>query len=509
MDNIEFENLNIATKIKLGDVQVKNIVNINTENEKITKVLTVSANPVIENISVTPTTAKFDGFVDYDLLVVLESGDIVPLTQKSNFSQTFENSALTNESIVNIYPNLLEVNNISNSGGDISYSSLINFELYLVEKNTEICCAKPIENVFVKEGDFSFNSLVNNVDYNGSVDFEIAKDSKVNKILFVSNFATIKSIIPSTDYFVASGEVYSTVIYQSEDGLIKYLNKTTTFSEEIESAGVNKESIIQAQVKTKESVVVENSEKAVFAFETPIQISAQIYNKTLSKCIIDAYSLKNEVNLTTTSFNDDEFISTRQTEENILTNFVLADNIPLVDKILAITPIGVSVVNQIVKDGELLLEGIATINVIYYFEDEDGNNILNSIDVEVPYSINLNVTDLKEEDKVISQIVLGDINIKNKRGKELEILAEVKVNYDIIKPSISAITTNISVGEEKPQKDYSLEIYLAKENQTLWDIAKELNVSSSDLVLQNSDLTLPLSSGEKIIAYRQRIVDFE
>ena len=147
-------------------------------------------------------------------------------------------------------------------------------------------------------------------------------------------------------------------------------------------------------------------------------------------------------------------------------------------------------------------------NGITYIEDEEGNNILNSLDIEVPYSLNISVSDLEEKDRVVSQIVLGDINVKNKRGKDLEILAEAKINYDIIKNNISAITTQVVLGEEKSQKDYNLEIYQAKENQSLWDIAKELNISTADLISQNGELTLPLKSGEKIISYKQRKVDF-
>ena len=510
MDNLESEKLNIATKTKLGVSQVKNTAIINTlDNVKITKVLTVSAKPRIENILVGNTEVKFDGNVEYDLLVALENNEIVPFTQKTSFSQVFENSSIMPETIINIYPELIELNNISNQNGDIAYSSLINFEIFSIGINSNICCAKSLDNVFVKESEISYNTFGGNIVYDSIVNFEISKDSKVNKVLFVNSFANIKSVITSTNYFVVSGEIYSTIVYQSEDGLIKSINRETSFSEEIENQNINKESVIQVFVQTKETTVIENSEKNSFSFDTPLQIIAQIYNKSSKGCIVDAFSLTNEVNLTTTSFEEDEFITTRQAEENILTNFILADNIPLVDKILAITPINISIVNQIVKDSELLLEGIATINLIYYFEDDDGNNILNSIDVEVPYSITANIPDLNEGDKIVTRVILGDVSIKNKRGKELEILAEAKINYDIVKSTISAVTTELSLGEDKPQKDYALEIYLAKEGQTLWDVAKELNMSTVDIVAQNSDLTLPLSSGDKVVVYRQRIVDFE
>lgn len=510
MNNTENDKLNIATKVKLGNVQNKNSVTLsNIEENKITKVLTISAKPIIENVLVQNGAVKFDGTIDYDLLIVLENNNIVPLTQKTSFSQIYENSIIEEESIININSSVLEVSNISSNVGDITYSSLIGFDIYLVKQNIIVDHARPTENIFVKENEMTYNSFVNNVVYDCVINYEINKDSRINKILFVNNCATIKSVIPAKDYFVVSGEVYLSIIYLSEDEQIKCINKEVSFSEEIESVGVTKESILQVQIKTKESIVVENTEKSIFNFDTPVQIFAQIYNKGSVKNIADAYSLKNEINLTITSFDEDDFIPTRQVEENILTNFVLPENIPLIDKILAVTPINISIVNQMVKDEELLLEGIANINLIYYFEDDNGNNVLNSLDVELPYSIVFNVSDLKESDKVISEICLGDINVKNKRGKELEILAEVKVNYDIIKNKISAITSKIEIGEEKMPKDYALEIYLAKENQTLWDIAKELNVSTSDLVAQNSELTLPITNSEKIIAYRQHIDNIE
>ena len=509
MDNTEIEKLNIATKTKLDTLQIKTTAIINSlDNLKITKVLTVSAKPRIENVSVLNSEIKFDGVVDYDLLVVLENENIVPLTQKSNFSQVFENSTITPDSIVNIFANLLELKNISSST-EIAYSAIISFDIYSLSQNSEIICARPVENVFIKEGEVLYNSFVNNITYDGMVNFEIVKDNKIDKILYITNNAYIKSVISSNDYFVVSGEVYSWVTFQSEDGEIKSLSKTNTFSEEIECVGVTKESIIQTQIQTKESTIIENSEKSLFSFDTPIKIMAQIFNKSIVKCVVDAYSIKNEVKLTTTSFEEDEFISTRQLEENLLTNFTIAEDVPIVDKILSITPVNISLVNQIVKDRELILEGVVNINLIYYFEDEEGLNILNSLDIELPYSLNVNISDVKQDDKVITQMSLGDINIKNKRGKELEILAEIKINYDIVKNNVSAVSTQILIGEEKPQKDYSLEIYLAKEKQSLWDVAKELNVSTADLVSQNADLTLPLTKGEKIISFKQRIIDFD
>ena len=175
---------------------------------------------------------------------------------------------------------------------------------------------------------------------------------------------------------------------------------------------------------------------------------------------------------------------------------------------MSVVPQNISIVNSIVEDSNYILEGIINLNVIYYSIDEENADILNSIDIDVPYSLNFAVANLTDKDIVVSQLSLGDVSVKCKLGRELEILAEVCVNYSIIKDKVSAIISEIVVGEEKEQKDYSLEIYLAKQNQELWDIAKELNISSEELINQNQNLSLPINAGDRIVAYKQRRIDF-
>jgi hypothetical protein len=499
MDNNE--KLDVSTITRLGVVEIENEQTIDSaDGAKVAKVLTLSAKPNVENVTLSAGKAVVDGEIDYDLLVVLDNNEISPLTQKSKFSQTFENESIDESSVLTTDISLTALSS-SGSGDDLTLSSTFDAQIYLTSKNSDVSPAVVPENVFVRENEVCFNSLVADGKYDGIINFELPKDSKISKILFVKNMATIKSVIPAVDYFVASGTMFSSIIYETEDGLIRSVVKENNFSEEIEAKGTTKESNIQAMIYTKEPTATENTEKNMFVFDVPIVISSQVFNKSCTKSVTDAYSLKYDVNLTTTSFEVGEFCSTRQMEENILTNFTLSDNIAQIDKLLATTPTYITIVNQIVKDGEVVLEGLANINLIYYTEDADGNNILNSLDVEVPYSLNVPALDVQEGDLVVVQAVLGDVNVKVKHGKELEILAEVLLNINQTRQCTSSITTEITLGEEKGEREYALEVYLAKSNQTLWDIAKELNISMADLVEQNGELTLPLADGEKIVAY--------
>ena len=47
-----------------------------------------------------------------------------------------------------------------------------------------------------------------------------------------------------------------------------------------------------------------------------------------------------------------------------------------------------------------------------------------------------------------------------------------------------------------------------KDGDTIWDIAKEMNVSPDMILEQNPDLELPLKAGTKIVIYKQRLIEF-
>ncbi len=507
---MENESFNVATKTKLDSVEVKNVETLNyaNGNVKITKVLTASAKPNIDSISREGNKIKLDGSVEYDVLAVLETGDIMPITQKSAFSQNFEGENVLGNDVIEARANLIDFNN-TNGDDNISYASTINLDLYKIANNGDVKIATPEQNIFVKKKEFQTSCFEGQVEYDGHVSFDVQKDSKTNKILFTNSQAVLKSVIPATDYYVASGTVYTTIVFQSEDGAIKSIIKENNFSEEIEGAGITKESVIHARILTKETIIVENNEKNIFNFDVPIKIITEYYNKKMVDVVVDAYSLQNEVNLTTTSVAQNEFYTTKYVEDNIITNSALDQTLPNVDKVLAVVPGNILSFNQIIKDEKIYFEGMANVNVVYYSLNEEGNEILNSLDLQLPYSLSFDCEGLTESDLVSSQIILGDVSVKNKMGKELEVLAEIKVSYNATSPKVSAVVSELVLGEEKPQKDYSLEIYVARENQTLWDIAKELGVLEDDLIAQNKELSLPLQKGDKIVSYRQRVVDFE
>lgn len=504
-EELKSEKLTVCTKKKIGVVQVKNTVVLTApENDRINKVISFIANPVIEQTDILGTEVKINGYIRYNALVCLESGEFLPISTNSAFNASIENATVENDMVVDVCYNVLDsVQLSSNDGSEISYTTTIDFLVNGVSQNCNIDTIVADDRLLTKESEIDVNSFVNKIIYNSSVNTEIAKDDKIARILYTNFSGVVKAVTTNEDYFTISGDIILTTIVVGEDGQIRSNIKEVPYSEEIEAKGIDKGAIIQARFVSKEAVVAVNEESGDFIIDMPFSIVANVFAKTKKKCIVDAYSIKREVNLTTESFEQNEFFATKFLDENIIANLTLSEQTERIEKILSTIPINISVVNYYTKNGEIVVEGIASFSLTYYSEDDDGNKILNSVLLEIPYSLNILAPDVIEGDEVDINLSIGDINIRSKRGRELDVIAGVKVNYSVIRPFISAMATRISYGEEKPLKDYALEIYVAKQNQTIWDIAKEMNISSENLLKQNSELTLPISAGEKIIVYHQ------
>jgi hypothetical protein len=150
----------------------------------------------------------------------------------------------------------------------------------------------------------------------------------------------------------------------------------------------------------------------------------------------------------------------------------------------------------------LCIEGIANTTVVYYTKE---TNAITSVQVEMPFMVEQKFDG--EESKVVS-LCLADISARSKRGKEIEVSARLNVFSDMYNTEEVCVITNVVVGQDKKTDDCSLYIYIVKPNETIWDIAKNMNTSQDLILEQNPSVQLPLCAGERLVIYKPQIFDF-
>ena len=81
-------------------------------------------------------------------------------------------------------------------------------------------------------------------------------------------------------------------------------------------------------------------------------------------------------------------------------------------------------------------------------------------------------------------------------------LSEIKEIFDS-----ESHTPSLEHLDEKIIDRENLVIYIACKDDTIWDIAKKMNVSEDMIMLQNPNINLPIMEKDRIVVYKQKVAE--
>ena len=88
-------------------------------------------------------------------------------------------------------------------------------------------------------------------------------------------------------------------------------------------------------------------------------------------------------------------------------------------------------------------------------------------------------------------------------SSDLEVTVELVVTVRGIKLNIISLGTDLEIGDAKEIDDFAISLYVVKQGETLYDVAKALNTEESTLTRLNEDISFPLKGGEKVLFYKE------
>ena len=243
-----------------------------------------------------------------------------------------------------------------------------------------------------------------------------------------------------------------------------------------------------------------NSAKGTIILKNQLKTNVFVrQNKTFS-AIIDAFCPKYYLNNEFSSYMQQK-VTSELLFEKIDGNVVLDEDSPRIDRVLAVCA-GNIVLKSVDKvEGGINVVGVLTCNVIYKLDDELGTS--QSVFTEVPFNLFIKRENQNDLDFVLN-IVPKEIEARNKKSKEIDILAEISINIDTINNESGVILQNIVLGERRPINNSALGFYIVPQARDLWDISKALLVPGDVIMEQNPDLQFPFDTPQKIVIYRQK-----
>lgn len=502
--SFETNNFNVAKKYWLEKSEFNVECNVSS-GENIKNVLVSSVEASVENYEVKNGEIAFSGNIDLKIVLMNENDEINTICSVCPFSSKFENENFKDGQNAVINVKVIDYNIESISSGNIkilvglmqSGFVVCNKEIHTISCNSNDVCTKNedmeiINYLVAKQETFEVESEVNVRD-------------KIKKLILTESNVIVKNIETDTNCVVLTGEINSNILYINENDKFESGYISDTFKQEIEIAGAGKDSIVEGRAFIKQEKIIteiaEEEKGCKIIVKNPISVDVCVYNTETMTIVKDLYSTKNEINVTTESFEMMKNINSETLERKIDGTVVLENDKPRIDKILFFGGNSVAITNSFIKEGELTLEGIAKTNVVYLNDDE---NSWNSIQLEVPFAISDKIG-FNDEGILNVDAVVYDVDVSAKKGREIEYNAKIKANINSYCEQTNAIISEVVQGEKYQEKDCAMEVVFGKKGEELWDISKNIKIKEEQILSQNPDTTFPLTDDCPLIIFYQKV----
>ena len=493
-----------STRKTVGCMQTVVEIKLPTADTGIASVLSVGAKSVVVNNEVVGKDIVFNGVVDFQAVYRAESISAVDYSaefrDKFVTTETIDGELILSSSIIDVTSSIV--------GGGIRVVAVVEVTIdQIVNENLSVLTAVDGDDIHISNNEMNYSTYIGkaNEKFDVNVDIELAG---VANVLMVTPMVSVYSVEPRENYLVVSGKVDLDICAQTGDNVnsLATYYKNNDFSWEVAYDGINNNAIIQSIVnivynEVKVSTFVENG-VANLSVVVPVNYMGFVFKQNQLETIEDVYLEKNYLSITCENFRTIDCGGSISFKDNISGTATIQDTAPFIDDVLAVCTSNVVVASSRVEDGKLSVEGVANSTVAYYTKD---TGEITAVQVEMPFSIEKRVD---YPQATIVTVALENISARSKRGKEIEVSAELNIFVDLAQENSGVVITEVVLGEEKKIDDCALQIYVVKPNQTVWDIAKELSVSQELIMEQNESISLPLKAGDKIVIYKTNLMKY-
>ncbi len=494
----------VANKSELSKSDFTVECNISA-GSNIAKILAISIDSCVQSLETLNSVLNYSGNIDLKIVFLTDDGLINTVCNVCPFSSKFEGENISTGSVADVNLKVVDYNIESISGDNIKISVIIEQSGNIVSNKDVKTIQSDDENICFQEEEINVVKFVGSVSSDFIVESEINVREKIKKVVLTESKAIVKSTESGVNFVVISGDVVTRVLYINENDKFESGYIYDSFKEEMEIENAQKDSLVEAKIFVKQcdvvSEVVEDEKGSKILVKVPLCVKAYVYQDEKINVIKDLYSIKNEIQITTESFEMSQICKLENIEGKIEGNLIIDDDKPRVDKIMFNGGNSVTVTNSYVKESEIFVEGIAKTNVVY-LNDED--NSLYSVQIDVPFVIS-DKTNFGEEGIIFVNAIVCDVDVAVKKGRELFYDAKVKAFVNYCYNKNSAVITEAIEGDFLPERDFGMEVVFVSSGDQLWDIAKQNKVKESQIITQNPDVVFPINEDCSLILFYQKV----
>lgn len=499
-----FEKITSSYRKKIGSTQSQIDFKVSV-NDGLSKIVCNNAKVNIESSEIIGKEVMFRGFLSFVAIYYNSENEISSVNYTAEFSESYP--AGTADFVPVVSALIVDLNG-QKVGDEIRVNAIIESVIDGIYSETQnVLVSVSGDNVFSKSETLNYSTFRSTIQDRFIENYDIEIKEGVTKILSTCPTVFIDAVDVADRYLTLRGCVDINVCYLADNGMVRTTHEKYEFTQEIANDDIEENSFLQSAINVgyndiKVTTSVDN-DMAIVNMELPIIYTGYLFNNNSVEIVGDLFSATHYTKMSVLSLSSIDGFEDGMYDEKINGSLTIQESAPFIDEVLGACSGGVFTTNTTLENETLLVDGIAHVNVLYFNKEQ---NEVNSVDVEIPFSVSNKVGDMAQNSVV--QTTISDISVRARRGKEIEVLATLNMFVNYYGENSSAVITEVSEEDEIPEDECALSIYFAKDGDTIWEVSKELGVSPELIMEQNPDLSDPIPAGTRIVIYRQKQVEY-
>lgn len=439
---------------------------------------------------------NFSGKVDFTVIYENKAKVISSVSGSADFS---DKTQIPNAEWIFVVPSIVGMKTVKESSSAIEVNISVGISIYGIRKEDIKPLAPLGQDAVCKTKQISLSSLTCATadTFSVSDDFEFGEG--ISKLIAVYPSFCINKVTPQENYIVVEGELSREIICLCGEHVRRY-TKNCDFTEEISLLGARNNSAVDVSLRLQ---TIENNYE-VFADQNKTVITSVVtfkanafgFDTKTIETVVDAYSIDSKLLLTTQGTQNTRFVKQEFVSEKLNLTFD-SSKLKRIDELISLGNNVVEVESAVSEDGMLSLQGRIVAEAIYKnFE----NDSLCSARLDFPFKTSQRIETSSDVDLVIASKC---DSFKNKPGKEVVATFNIDIAVSLSQNDFDCFVTGAVESEREILDDNTITIYMPSENQTLFEVAKELSVRPEFMIAQNKDVEeekLP----ERIVLYHKK-----
>lgn len=239
------------------------------------------------------------------------------------------------------------------------------------------------------------------------------------------------------------------------------------------------------------------SNTGILDIDCTVNSKVKVTDEVSREVLLDAYSPQKIIKfdhklieLNKVLYSDTESFVVRESINNDNEDIQIKD-------IVSVCP-SVCIENSYVEDGKSVVQGIIKVDILYV--PVEGLRLVYKISEEIPFEHDIEIDNLTDTADVFNTVCIEKIEVDLNRDK-IELSVKMKRFIEVIdKKSESFIIKGEDQGDYDLSKAPSITVYICKEGDSLWNIAKKYNTTEEEIATLNEiKLDEPLKPGKCLI----------